>query len=124
MIYRYITISYCLCVLLSVTCILIVDSESPVLVIFFIFQTAIYFLMAGIASVASKVFKCSDPTTLVLSFLLSYIGLLLMFCKIKDKNIFYIAYEMHQGQQFVVLLLPFIVSNLVLILWSIIKGKT
>lgn len=123
MLYNYIVISYCLCVLFSIICMSIVSTGSTVFILSNFFDTAIYFLMAGLAFVASKVFKFSDTTTLVVSSLLSYIGLLLIFCGIQGKDIFSIAYEMHQGQQFVVLLLPFIASNIALILWSSIKGK-
>ncbi len=123
MLYRYIIISFCLCVLSTFISTSIVRPGSSVFAVAFIFQVAAYFLMVCIAFVVSKVFKWSDTIALILSFLLSYFGQLLVLWNINGNDFFISMVGFHEGRDFVGFLLPFILSNIVLILWSSIKGK-
>jgi hypothetical protein len=89
----------------------------------FVLEVAVYVLMSVIALLASKIFSLSDVASFVISFLISYVGMVIILWKINGSDILNAVQSFHSGPDFLGFLLPYILSNMVLIIWTIVKHK-
>lgn len=121
--YRNIIISFCLCVVLTFISMSFNRPNSSSFFPAFILEIAAYILMFIIAITTSKIFSLSDAASIVISFLTSYVGLMLILWKINGGDIIELTQKFHSGKDFLGFLLPYILSNIALIIWTIIKRK-
>lgn len=124
MLYRNIILSFSLCVILTFISTSINRPNSSAFFPAFVLGIGAYILMFIIAFVTSKLFSLTDTTAFIISFLTSYVGLMLILWSINGGGILNSLQKLHYGKDFLGFLLPFILSNIALIIWTIIKRKT
>lgn len=120
---KFIGFSFCICTVLTLIFVNIFRPNSSVFFPSFVLQLLAYAIMLICAFAISKTHISSTILIYTVSFIVSYFLLLLILWRINAGNIFDTIMKVHQGKDFMSMLLPFIASNILLLLYILISKK-
>jgi hypothetical protein len=121
MLFKNILISFCICVILTFISVSINRPNSSVFIPAFVLLVAGYASMCIVALLMNRLFKIDATWSFILSFLISYVVLVLVLWRINGSEFPDLISNIHKGPDFYSFLAPFILSNVGMLLWIIFK---
>lgn len=123
MIYNYIWVSSIICFILSIVFINIIGKYSGFIFIIGLMHLFAFLIMICIAYLLKLINMKSDILKYLISFVLSFSSIILFFNHVNGANIFNDIMEPYFLIDFMILLFPYILSNIVCFIFLIFEGR-
>lgn len=121
MIYKNIILAFALCVLSTFGLLLINRPDSSAFIPSMVLQTLAFAILVLLAFLLNKTTSISDISNYTVSFVAAYVVLLLVVWKINGSSFMEFIIKYHKGKDFWSVVVPFIISNLTMIIWQVIR---
>jgi hypothetical protein len=115
--------SFCICILITLIFVNVFRPNSSVFFPSFILQLLAYVIMLICAFIIGRTQISNSILTYTLSFIVSYFLLILILWRINSGNIFETIIEIHKGKDFMLMIFPFISSNILMLLYILFSKK-
>jgi len=120
---KFIGFSFCICIALTLIFSNIFRPNSSVFFPSFILQLSAYTIMLICALIINKTQISNTILIYTVSFIVSYLLLLIILWRINTGNIFETIIKIHRGKDFMSMLFPFITSNILMLLYILFSKK-
>jgi hypothetical protein len=114
---KFIGFSFCICIILTLIFVNVFRPNSSVIFPSFILQLSAYAIMLILTFVISKTQIIKTITIYALSFIVSYLFLLLVLWRINASDFIETIIKLHKGKDFMSTIFPYIISNILMILY-------
>jgi hypothetical protein len=123
MIFKLIGFSFGICIMLTIALANFYRPNSSVVFPSMVLQILAFAIMLVIAFVFKKVIASNTALNYSVSFILSYSLLLLVLWRINAGELVSTIMKIHKGKDFMSMLLPFIVSNISMLIYILFSKK-
>lgn len=123
MVYKKIIYSTVLCLLLTFLFGSIYRPNSSVIFPSIALQLVAFFIMILAAIIVKNILPTNQVLTLLLSFIISYIILIIILWRINAGEFISLIQRIHKDRDFMVVLFPYIYSNILLIVYNLFSKK-
>lgn len=120
---RYFYFSFSICSALTFIFLVIVDKSIIIFIPTFLIHI-LAFLILLLSNLFFKILRLNHIIlNFIISFLLSYFFIIFVFWKINQGDFFMLVLELHKVKNFIVSLLPYIISNIYIVLYTKFQTK-